>query len=255
MTVHVEVTGITHRGLEHAGSNSTDSSGRIEDVQLENNNGDNVPANEATDHTAEPTSAGRRDLNDPKATFDDLPFKPQLTEKAAKRANQTYKGMILSVGFTLAILIPLILLNPAPKEQAFKSEVNLQQTAEQTESIAGFKVFAPDLGDDQYANFARWQANNAQGVPYWEFGVVTDDKNFVWVRQAAKANPTWIALTTDTAVPTGTKTIGSWKWEERVKDQTTYLITERKDSTLILSSDTSKEDLENVAKIAESTLN
>jgi len=224
-------------------------------VQLENNNGNNVPANEATDHNAESTSVPRRDLNDPEATFEDLPFKPQLTEKAAKRANQTYKGMILSVGFTLAILIPLILLNPAPKQQAFKSDVNLQQTAEQTESVAGFKIFAPDLADNQYSNFARWQANNAQGVPYWEFGIVADDKNFVYVRQAGKANPTWIALTTDAAVPTGTKTIGSWEWEERVKDETTYLITERKDSTLILSTDTSTEELENVAKLAESTLN
>jgi len=224
-------------------------------VQLENNNGNNVPVNEPLDQNAELDSAPRRDLNDPEATFDDLPFKPQLTEKAAKRANQTYKGMILSVGFTLAILIPLILLNPAPKEQAFKSDVNLAQTAEQTESIAGFKIFAPELAEDEYANFARWQANNAQGVPYWEFGVVSDDKNFVWVRQAAKANQTWIALTTDAAVPTGTKTIGGWKWEERVKDKTTYLISERKDSTLILSTDTSTEELENVAKLAESTMN
>jgi len=226
----------------------------MEDVQLENNSGNAVPGNEPSEKTSEAEPSSRRDLNDPEATFDDLPFKPQLTEKQAKRANQTFKGMVLSVGFTLAVVIPLVLLNPAPKDEAFENKVNLQQTAEQTEQIADFDVFAPDLSDGQYANFARWQANTAQGVPYWEFGIVSNNKDFVWVRQAAEANDTWIALTTDTAVPSGTKKIGGWEWEVRVKDETTYLISKHKDSTLILSTDTSEEQLENVAKLAESTL-
>lgn len=223
-------------------------------MQLENNSGNTMPVNEPSDQSAKSAPEPRRDLNDPEATFEDLPFKPQLTEKQAKRANQTFKGMVLSVGFTLAVVIPLVLLNPAPKDEAFESKVNLQQTAEQTEQIAGFDVFAPSLGDGQYANFARWQANTAQGVPYWEFGIVTKNKDFVWVRQAAEANATWIALTTDTAVPSGTRTIGGWEWEVRVKDETTYLISERKESTLILSTDTSQQQLEDVAELAESTL-
>lgn len=223
-------------------------------VHPENNTENNAPATEPADRGSETAPASRRSLDDPNATFEDLPFKPQLTEKQAKRANQTFKGMVLSVGFTLAILIPLFLLNPAPKEDSFETDVNLQQTAQQTQQIAGFEVFAPELGENQYANFARWQANAAQGVPYWEFGVVIDDKDFVWVRQAAEANDTWIALTTDTAAPAGTRTIGGSEWEVRAKDESTYLISDRGDSTLILSSDTSEEQLVRVAELVEAEL-
>lgn len=220
----------------------------MEGVHPENNTENNAPATEnAASGTGLPV-ASPRSLDDPNATFEDLPFKPQLTEKQAKRANQTFKGMVLSIGFTVAILIPVLMLNPAPKDDAFESDVNLQATAEQTEQISGFEIFAPELGEKEYANFARWQANTAQGVPYWEFGLVSEDKNFVWVRQAAESNQTWIALISDAATPTEKRTIGGTEWEVRVKDQSTYLIADFADSTVVLSSDTSVEQLNSVAE-------
>ncbi len=226
----------------------------MEGVEPENNTENNAQAAaNAASGTQMPATA-RRSLDDPNATFEDLPFKPQLTEKQAKRANQTFKGMVLSIGFTIAILIPVLMLNPAPKDDAFESDVNLQATAEQTEKISGFEIFAPELGEKEYANFARWQANTAQGVPYWECGLVFENKDFVWVRQAAEANPTWIALITDAAVPTETRTIGGAQWEVRTKDQGTYLISEFKDSTVVLSSDTSDEQLNVVAEQVASEL-
>lgn len=226
----------------------------MEGVQPEKNTENSVPATGNTANGTETPAASPRSLDDPNATFEDLPYKPQLTEKQAKRANQTFKGMVLSIGFTVAILIPVLMLNPPPKDDAFESDVNLQATAEQTEQISGFEIFAPELGDKAYANFARWQANTAQGVPYWECGLVFEDKNFVWVRQAADANPTWIALITDAATPTETRTIGGAQWEVRTKDQSTYLISEFKDSTVVLSSDTSAEQLNSVAEQVASEL-
>ena len=223
-------------------------------MHSENNTENNVPATDPSQGVGQPPVATRRSLDDPDATFEDLPFKPQLTEKQAKRANQTFKGMVLSIGFTVAIVVPLLLLNPAPKDDSFKSEVELQQVAEQAEQVAEFDIFAPKLEENQYANFARWQSNVAQGVPYWEFGMVENDKNFVWVRQSGEANPTWIALITEAAIPTETRTIGGSQWEVRVKDTTTYLISERSDSTVILSSDTSSEQLNRVAEQVEAEL-
>lgn len=215
---------------------------------------------ENTENTTPATDAGtapaiseeppRRDLNDPKATFADLPHKPQLTEKQSKRANQTLKGMIISVAFCIAVFLPLYLLNPSPNEKAFESTVDLQATAQGAEEIAGTELFAPELAADEYANFARWQANTAQGVPYWEFGVVIEDKKFVWVRQAMESNPTWIALITDAAVPAGTKDIDGVQWDVRTKDAKTYLISEGKTSTLVLSSDTGEEELVEMARLA-----
>ena len=222
---------------------------RIEDVQPEN----------STDKTAEDQAsapvqeapAQRRDINDPKATFEDLPFKPQLTEKQAKRANQTFKGMILSIGFSILIFLPLYLLNPHPKEEAFESDVDVQATAQQLEADLDIDFFAPEFSDGEYANFARWNTNSAQGVPFWEFGYVLSKHDFVWVRQAPEANETWIALTTDTAAPAGERTIGDTTWDVRTKDETTYLIAEHDGSTFVLSSDTGDDDLERVAKLVD----
>ncbi len=221
----------------------------MDSVQPENTE-NNTPASEAGAVPVISDEPTRRDLNDPKATFEDLPYKPQLTEKQAKRANQTLKGMIISVAFCIAVFIPLYLLNPTPDEKAFESTVDLQATAQGASEMAGTELFAPELADDEYANFARWQANTAQGVPYWEFGVVIEDSKFVWVRQAVDSNPTWVALITDSALPTGTKEIDGVQWEVRTKDAKTYLISEGKDTTFVLSSDTGEEELVEMARLA-----
>ncbi len=214
----------------------------------------NTPRSEAGMAPTLGEEPSRRDINDPNATFEDLPHKPQLTEKQAKRANQTLKGMILSIGFCIVVFLPLYLLNPAPAEKAFESTVDLQSTAQGASDIAGIELFAPELAENEYANFARWQANSAQGVPYWEFGVVIEDNKFVWVRQAIDSNPTWVALITDSALPTGTKEIDGVEWEVRTKDEKTYMIAEGKESTMILSSDTGEEELVEMARLAtEST--
>ncbi len=196
----------------------------------------------------------RRSIDDPNATFEDLPHKPQLTEKQAKRANQTLKGMLLSIGFCIAVFIPLYLLNPQPSDKAFDSKVDLAATAQQASEAVGYELFAPQLEQGEYANFARWQTNSTQDVPYWEFGVVSDDKNFVWVRQAKDANPTWVALITDAAVPAGTVDVDGVQWEKRTKDKTTYLISKQGDSTVILSTDTGEEELVDMAKRVDAEL-
>lgn len=207
--------------------------------------------NQQTETTA-PTMQ-RRELNDPEATFEDLPHKPQLTQSQAKRANQTFKGMVLSLLFTIAAVIPILLMNPMNKANEADRAVNLQEVAEQAAGAADFTPWAPSLGEGEYANFARWQTSAIQEVSYWEFGLVMQDKDFVWVRQvsAEDFNASWLAFITDNAVPTGTQMVGGSEWEQREKDGETYLISEREDSTLILSSDTSEEQLLAVAQDAE----
>lgn len=209
------------------------------------------PENNAKNETPVVEETPRRDVNDPNATFEDLPFTPVLTEKQAKRANQTFKGMLLSIGFTIAVLIPILLLNPGTKEENYKNPVDLQTVASEVAGVADFEVFAPQLSGSEYSNFARWQTNQVQGVSYWEFGLVLTNTKFVYVRQTADANPTWIANVTENAIPTDKLVLGNSEWEVRVKDKTTYMITERKDSTLIISSDTGQEELMTVVQAAE----
>ena len=215
---------------------------------LPENTENTTPKTAADSVTASEAEAQRRDINDPNATFEDLPFKPQLTEKQAKRANQTLKGMLLSIGFCIAVFLPLYFLNPQPSEKAFDSSVDLTTTAQEASAGAGFELFSPVLEEGEYANFARWQANTTQGVPYWEFGVVIHEKKFVWVRQAKEANPTWVALITEAAAPAGTVDVDGVQWEKRTKDKTTFLISDKESSTVILSSDTGEEELVDMAR-------
>lgn len=200
-----------------------------------------------------PTASGRRDLNDPEATFEDLPYTPQLTKSQAKRANQTFKGMVLSLLFTLAAVIPILLLNPINSGGDAERSVDLHLVAEQAAPAADFDPWAPTLGEGEYANFARWQTSRVQEVSYWEFGLVMQERDFVWVRQISndEFNPSWLALLTDNAVPTDTLIIDGSEWEQRVKDDQVYLISQREDSTLVLSSDTSQEQLLSIAQAAQ----
>lgn len=199
------------------------------------------------------TASGRRDLNDPDATFEDLPYKPQLTKSQAKRANQTFKGMVLSLLFTLAAVIPILLLNPINSGGNADRSVDLQEVAEQAAPAADFVPWAPYLGEGEYANFARWQTSRVQEVSYWEFGLVMHERDFVWVRQISndEFNPSWLAALTDNAVPTDTLVLDGSEWEQREKDGQVYLISEREDSTLVLSSDTSEEQLLAIAQAAQ----
>ncbi len=216
-------------------------------------NGGVQPSNDQQPETT-PTDApaARRDLNDPEATFEDLPYKPQLTQSQAKRANQTFKGMVLSLLFTVAAVIPILLLNPLQKADEADRAVNLQQVAEQAAPEASFEPWTPQLGEGEYANFARWKTSQVQEVSYWEFGLVMQEKDFVWVRQISNEqfNASWLATITDNATPTDKLNIGGAEWEQRTKDDQSYLISQRSDSTLILSSDTSPEQLFNLAQVA-----
>lgn len=211
------------------------------------------PEKPQPDIASTPSTTERRDVNDPEATFEDLPYKPQLTKSQAKRDNQTFKGMVLSLLFTLAAVIPILLLNPANSGEESKRSVDLQEVASQASSAAQFQPWAPSLGEGEYANFARWQTSRAQEVSYWEFGLVMQDRDFVWVRQISNEefNPSWLAALTDNAVPTDTLVLDGTEWERRTKDSQVYLISQREDSTLVLSSDTAEEQLLATAQAAQ----
>lgn len=177
--------------------------------------------------------------------------KPLLTPAQAKRANQTLKGMIISVVLTVAVAIPVILINPPNKADTYRAPVDISAVASQAAPDADFTPWAPNLPEGDYVNFARWITKNVDGIKYWEFGVVTKDDKFVWVRQTAKTNPSWLAAVTQGATPAGTHTVDGTEWELRKKEKTQVLITTRGQSTIVLSSDSGTEPLEKLAGLAQ----
>lgn len=181
-------------------------------------------------------------------------FKPVLTPSQAKRANQTLKGMIISVVLTVAVAIPVVLLNPTSKADTYRQTVDVSAVASQAAADASFTPWAPVMPEGDYVNFARWITGNIDGIKYWEFGVVTHDDKFVWVRQSADANPSWLATVTDNATPAGEHLVDGKAWELRAKDKSQVLISKIGNSTILLSSDSGIETLDSMARLAQQQL-
>lgn len=180
--------------------------------------GDNGAVLEKSDdakHNAEPPAT-----ETPSAERSPLPgepgFKAPLTEKQAKRANQTIKGMIISTALTILVVIPVILLNPANRQHEYNDRVNVEEIAKQTKETLDFDAIAPDLPEGWYVNYARWNPGTADGVAFWDLGVVIRDEAFAAVKQTDKANDSWVTLATDGSVPTGKKhNVDGTEWTER----------------------------------------
>ena len=98
---------------------------------------------------------------------EDLAAKPVLTPSQAKRANQTLKGMIISVVLTLLVALPVIAMNPANREGTYKRDINVSEVAAQAAQAADFTPVAPVMPEGWYANFARWTSAGADGVAFW----------------------------------------------------------------------------------------
>jgi len=187
----------------------------------------------------------------PAAGESQLPVKPVLTPSQAKRANQTLKGMIISVVLTVAVAIPVVLINPANKADTYRQPVDVTSVASQAAADAAFTPWAPAMPEGDYVNFARWITGNIDGIKYWELGVVTRDEKFVWVRQTADANPSWLATVTDNASPAGEHMVDGTAWELRKKDKDQVLISKFGDSTVVLTSDSGIETLDSLARLAQ----
>jgi hypothetical protein len=203
------------------------------------NIGDNVGVSETPSPSPDPTGG---------------PAKPVLTAAQAKRANQSLKGMVISVLLTVAVAVPVIALNPGSTENTYKRDIDVAAVANQAAAAADFTPVAPELPGGWYPNFARWNSGSADGIDYWEAGFVTADEGFVWLRQTGDANPTWIAQYTDGAPVTGVRTVDGTDWELRDKQGKRTLVLERGGSTVLITAESSWEELDAAARAVTKSL-
>jgi len=139
--------------------------------------------------------------------------KPVIPAKAAKRANASVIGMLIALLLCVLAFLPIVLMNPAPKSNSYKPNVDVAATAANAKDVAGFTPVAPDTGDTFSPNYARWSSGTGDGVPTWEVGYVTPKQAFIGIVQTRKANPTWIFQQTGSAPVTGTRSAGGHDWE------------------------------------------
>ncbi|MEW1819845.1 DUF4245 domain-containing protein [Arthrobacter sp. NPDC080031] len=139
--------------------------------------------------------------------------KPVIAAKAAKRANASVIGMLIALLLCVLAFLPIVLMNPAPKSNGYRPNVDVAATAANAKDVAGFTPVAPDTGDTFSPNYARWVSGTGDGVPTWEVGYVTPKQAFIGIVQTRKANPTWIFQQTGSAPVTGTRSAGGHDWE------------------------------------------
>lgn len=174
--------------------------------------GDYRRVSETQDKSApDSPAAGHGSSSDPAAQ----PIKPVIPAAAAKRANASVIGMIIALVVSIAAFLPIVLMNPAPKSDGFRPDINVSAIAGNAADVAGFTPVTPEVGDTFRPNYARWVAGTGTGVPTWEVGYLTPKEAFIGLVQTRKANPTWLLQQTKNAPVTGTRNAGGKEWELR----------------------------------------
>jgi hypothetical protein len=123
--------------------------------------------------------------------------------------------MIIALTVSIAAFLPIVLMNPAPKSDGFRPDVNVSAVAKNAAGVAGFTPVAPDPGDSFSPNYARWESGTQSGVATWEVGYLTPKEAFIGLSQTAQANPTWLVQQVKNAPVTGKRNAGGLDWELR----------------------------------------
>ncbi|HEY9358253.1 MAG TPA: DUF4245 domain-containing protein [Arthrobacter sp.] len=143
------------------------------------------------------------------------PVKPVIPAAAAKRANASVMGMIIALVVSIAAFLPIVLMNPFPKSDGFRPDIDVSTVARNATDVAGFTPVAPETGGTFTSNYARWESGSGSGVPTWEVGFLTPNDSFIGLIQTRQANPTWLLQETGNAPVTGSRNAGGQEWELR----------------------------------------
>lgn len=173
--------------------------------------------------------------------------KPVISKSAAKRANASVRGMILSLAACMVAFFAVMAMNPYKDADTYQRDVDVTQIAQQAAGPADFTPLAPSLPDGWSANHARWNQNSTGGVPNWQVGYVTGSTHYIELTQTTAANPTWIAQKTEQAPVTGKRAIGGQKWQLRDNPEgKTSMILQLDGTTVVL---TGKADFDEFDKL------
>ncbi|MFE5837092.1 DUF4245 domain-containing protein [Arthrobacter sp. NPDC056493] len=171
------------------------------------------------------------------------PVRPVIPAAAAKRANASVIGMIIALLVSVAAFLPIVLMNPSPKSDGFRPNIDVSAVAGNAAGVAGFTPVAPAPGDTFHPNYARWAAASGTGVAAWEVGYVTPKEKFIGLTQTSKANPTWLLQQTKNAPVTGTRNAGGKEWElhDTGKGEKSMVLAYR-GTTVVLAGDANLEE-------------
>ncbi len=176
------------------------------------------------------------------------PVKPVLRAAAAKRANASVIGMFIALAVSIAVFLPIVLLNPGPKSDGYRPNIDVGAVSRNAADVAGFTPVVPDTDGAYRANYARWESGSVSGVPSWEVGYLTPNESFIGLVQTSQPNPTWLLQQTNGASVTGTRSAGGADWELRDTGKgEKSMVLVRSGTTVVLSGTANLEEFSTLA--------
>lgn len=161
---------------------------------------------------------------------------PVIAAAAAKRANASVIGMIIALVVSIAAFLPIVLMNPSPKSEGFRPNVNVSAVSRNAADVAGFTPAVPAVGEAFRSNYARWESGTTSGVATWEIGYLTPKDSFIGLVQTQQSNPTWLLQQVHNAPVTGTHAAGGQDWQLRdTGNGEKSLVLDYRGSTVILT--------------------
>lgn len=183
------------------------------------------------------------------------PVKPVIRAAAAKRANASVIGMIIALVLSIGAFLPVVLMNPSPKSDGYRPDINVSAIANNAAGVAGFTPVAPETGDTFRPNYARWESGTGSGVATWEVGYLTPKESFIGLVQTRQANPTWLLQQTKNAPVTGTRNAGGRDWQLRDTGKgEKSMVLDYRGTTVILSGPASLEEFSTLAAAVVTSL-
>jgi hypothetical protein len=136
-----------------------------------------------------------------------------LSDSAARhRARQTVINLILALGASIGLVVTLVLIVPRDDSNRIK-EIDYTAISQKAKADSGFEVITITPPENWWANNAALTTNNIDTVPVFKAGFVGSDIKYVGYAQAFNANPTWLALSLNGKVLTGTYTSKHYTWD------------------------------------------
>lgn len=180
------------------------------------------------------------------------PVKPVLTKKQAQRANSTVIGMLIAIGLSLLLVLPVLLLVPQKNQDTFQRNVNVSAVASQA-AVGTFRPAAPSLPEGFHSNHADYSAGGSAKVQTWTVGYVTPSNTYLQFVQTDKANPTWLAQQVN-GPKLESRSIGGTSWDIYAtgKDEQTW-VNVRHGNTYLVSGQASDEDKTTLATALAAT--
>jgi len=136
-----------------------------------------------------------------------------LSDSAARhRARQTVINLCLALGASVGLVVTLVLIVPRDDSNRIK-EVDYATISQKAKVDSGFEVITINPPTNWWSNNAALTTNNIDTVPVFKAGFVGSDIKYVGYIQAFNANPTWLALSLNGKVLTGTYTSKHYTWD------------------------------------------